>query len=125
MSNTVPAQHPAVVLRSSYRQLRALLATATIAIIGLTAAVVVLAINTGTSTPASPAATANQSVIRANPTAELGAKLNHRGVTTSSFQAPNTVNRAQQAGPNPDQAAAVSAVSSHPASGPNPDQATP
>ena len=45
MGKAIPAQHPAVVLRSHYRQLRALLATAMIAIVGLTAAVVILATN--------------------------------------------------------------------------------
>jgi hypothetical protein len=41
MGKTIPAQHPAVVLRSHYRQLRALLAVAMIAVVGLTAAVVI------------------------------------------------------------------------------------
>ena len=45
MSNTIPARHPAVVLRAHYRQLRALLAIAMIAVVGLTAAVVILATN--------------------------------------------------------------------------------
>jgi len=45
MGNPIPAQHPAVVLRSHYRQLRALLAIAMIAVVGLTAAVVILATN--------------------------------------------------------------------------------
>ena len=62
MSSTLEAQHPAVVLRSSYQLVRALLAVATIAIIGLTVAVVVLAINSGTSTPARAAARATHSV---------------------------------------------------------------
>jgi hypothetical protein len=43
MGKAIPAQHPAVVLRSHYKQLRALLATAMIAVVGLTAAVVILA----------------------------------------------------------------------------------
>ena len=43
MGKAIPAQHPAVVLRSNYRHLRALLAVAMIAIVGLTAAVVILA----------------------------------------------------------------------------------
>jgi len=42
---TISTQHPAVVLRSQYRQLRALLAVAMIAVVGLTAAVVILAID--------------------------------------------------------------------------------
>jgi hypothetical protein len=43
MGQTVPSQHPAVVLRSHFNQLRALLAVALIAMIGLTVAVVILA----------------------------------------------------------------------------------
>jgi hypothetical protein len=43
MSQTISTQHPAVVLRSRYQQLRALLAVAMIAVVGLTVAVVVLA----------------------------------------------------------------------------------
>jgi hypothetical protein len=45
MGKAIPTQHPAVVLRSHYRQLRALLAIAMIAVVGLTAAVVILATN--------------------------------------------------------------------------------
>jgi hypothetical protein len=61
--STVPAQHPAVVLRSTYLHLRALLAIATIAIVGLTVAVVVLALNNSGSTTASPASHTNPSAI--------------------------------------------------------------
>jgi hypothetical protein len=43
MGQAVPTQHPAVVLRSHFNQLRALLAIALIALIGLTVAVVILA----------------------------------------------------------------------------------
>jgi hypothetical protein len=43
MAETVPSQHPAVVLRSHYQHLRALLAIAMVALVGLTVAVVVLA----------------------------------------------------------------------------------
>jgi hypothetical protein len=43
-SQAIPSQHPAVVLRSHYRQLRALLAVAMIGVVGLTAAVVILVI---------------------------------------------------------------------------------
>ena len=43
MGKAIPSQHPAVVLRSHYNQLRGLLATAMIAVVGLTAAVVILA----------------------------------------------------------------------------------
>lgn len=43
MSDAISRQHPAVVLRSHYVHLRALLAIAMIAVLGLTVAVVVLA----------------------------------------------------------------------------------
>ena len=43
MPQAVPTQHPAVVLRSHFNHLRALLAVALIAMIGLTVAVVILA----------------------------------------------------------------------------------
>ena len=43
MGEAIRNQHPAVVLRSHYRQLRALLVAAMIAVVGLTAAVVILA----------------------------------------------------------------------------------
>ena len=43
MGKAIPTQHPAVVLRSHYSHLRALLAIAMIAVVGLTAAVVILA----------------------------------------------------------------------------------
>ena len=49
MGQAIPTQHPAVVLRSHYRQLRALLAIAMIAVVGLTAAVVILAEDEATS----------------------------------------------------------------------------
>jgi hypothetical protein len=53
MSPAVSAQHPAVVLRSSYRLVQALLAIAAMAVVGLTVAVVFLAINSGGCTTAS------------------------------------------------------------------------
>jgi hypothetical protein len=47
MAQAVPTQHPAVVLRSHYRQVRALLAIAMIGLVGLTVAVVILATDNG------------------------------------------------------------------------------
>jgi hypothetical protein len=47
MSQPISPQHPAVVLRSHYVQLRALLAIAMTAVVGLTVAVAILAINHG------------------------------------------------------------------------------
>ena len=59
MSETVPGQHPAVVLRTHYRHLRALLVIATVAIVGLSAAVVILASDdagrASSATPVRPA----------------------------------------------------------------------
>ncbi|HEX6584407.1 MAG TPA: hypothetical protein VF056_12460 [Thermoleophilaceae bacterium] len=43
MGNTVPAQHPSVVLRSHFQLVRALLVAATIAVVGLSLWVVILA----------------------------------------------------------------------------------
>jgi hypothetical protein len=43
MGQAIPRQHPGVVLRSQFNQLRALLAVAMIAVVGLTVAVVILA----------------------------------------------------------------------------------
>jgi hypothetical protein len=45
MGKAIPTQHPAVVLRSHHRQLRAVLAIAPIAFVGLTAALVILLTN--------------------------------------------------------------------------------
>ena len=56
MSHSVPQQHPAVVLRSHYLHMRALLVFACIAVVGLTIAVVVLAIDNGNGTSTSSAA---------------------------------------------------------------------
>lgn len=59
MSQAIPRQHPAVVLRSHYVHLRALLAIAMIAMVSLTAAVVILATNDGGGTSASSAEPVN------------------------------------------------------------------
>jgi hypothetical protein len=45
VGQAISTEHPAVVLRSRYQQLRALLAVAMIAVVGLAAAVVILAVN--------------------------------------------------------------------------------
>lgn len=55
MGQSIPRQHPAVVLRSHYVQLRALLAIVMIAVVGLTVAVVVLATEGSGGTSASSA----------------------------------------------------------------------
>ena len=52
MGNSIPAQHPAVVLRSRYRQLRSLLAVMVVAVVGLSTTVVVLSLDDETTTTA-------------------------------------------------------------------------
>lgn len=54
MGQVIPRQHPAVVLRSSYRQLRALLAIALVAVACLSVAVVILANDDEGTTTATP-----------------------------------------------------------------------
>ena len=69
MSQAISTQHPAVVLRSRYQQLRALLAVAIIAFVGLTAAVVILAIQNDGNTivrAASPSNATTASAIRSD-----------------------------------------------------------
>jgi hypothetical protein len=83
MSHTVPNQHPAVVLRSNYQHLRALLAIAVAVILGLTVAVVVLATRSDRGTISRPT---TQSAIAANPAAETGATLDHSGRKASVTQ---------------------------------------
>jgi hypothetical protein len=58
MAQTVPQQHPAVVLRAHYAHLRVLLVIALIALVAMAAAVVALATSdssTGTGTTSAPA----------------------------------------------------------------------
>jgi hypothetical protein len=55
MGQAIPRQHPAVVLRSHFNQLRALLAVAMIAVVGLTAAVVILATDDQSNPSVAPA----------------------------------------------------------------------
>jgi hypothetical protein len=61
MGKAIPTQHPAVVLRSHFNQLRALLAIAMIAVVGLTVAVVILANDEDSDTTAGSASAAQLS----------------------------------------------------------------
>jgi hypothetical protein len=54
VGQAISTEHPAVVLRSRYQQLRALLAVALVAVVALAAAVVTLAVNDDTATFATP-----------------------------------------------------------------------
>jgi hypothetical protein len=55
MGQAISTQHPSVVLRSHYNHRRALLAVAMIAVVGLTASVVILATDDDRDTSASSA----------------------------------------------------------------------
>ena len=95
MSEAIPSQHPAVVLRSHYQHLRWLLGVMVIAVVGLTVAVVILAVNNGSSTSASsssatrvasPAIPASAQNATLGPTTRYdgGPEEGTRGLTASS-----------------------------------------
>jgi hypothetical protein len=71
---------PAVVPRSNYVQLRALLAVAAVAIVGLTIAVALLANSHGAEPLVGVSARGQPVAVGYDPAAEIGAKLNHRGL---------------------------------------------
>ncbi|MET0614550.1 MAG: hypothetical protein ABW142_03835 [Thermoleophilaceae bacterium] len=100
MSHTLSTQHPAVVLRSRYQQLRALLAVAMIAVVGLTVAVVVLA-------------TSDSGVQSATSADRIGVApaLRTDGGPEESAVA-NTLG-AQVAGGHPDESAVAHAIAGH------------
>jgi hypothetical protein len=85
MNQTIPTQHPAVVLRSHYLALRRLLAIAAIAIVGLTVAVVLLAATTNGS-----ARTATPSVRVSPPAASTasGARFDRQGTNDVTSGSP-------------------------------------
>ena len=83
MNEAIPTQHPAVVLRSQYKLLRALLAVAMIAVVGLTVAVVILATQNGGSST-SAAASSQVSSPAIPDSSQTGATLDHRGLNTTS-----------------------------------------
>lgn len=82
MSHTVPSQHPAVVLRSNYQHLRALLAIAIAVILGLTIAVVVLA-TSNSSIRSSVAGPTTPSAIQAVPQPSVQPNPDEQGATVS------------------------------------------
>ncbi|MEA2418725.1 MAG: hypothetical protein QOE60_931 [Thermoleophilaceae bacterium] len=92
MSNTVPAQHPAVVLRSHYQHLRSLLAVAIVAIVGLSTTVVVLTADesqtatTATSTHPATAQLSDPFQGRTQPTVEIGSASRSYPTIQDPFQ---------------------------------------
>jgi hypothetical protein len=100
MSQTFSTQHPAVVLRSRYQQLRALLAVAMIAVVGLTVSVVVLATqNDNVQSATSAAQVAAGPALRGDGGPEESAVANGLGV--------------QQPSGHPEESAVANAVSGH------------
>jgi hypothetical protein len=79
MSNTVPSEHPTVVVRSSRQHLLALLAIAIAFIVGISIAVAVFATRGDRSIPATIASPAPPSAIPAHPSVQTTAKLDHSG----------------------------------------------
>ena len=60
MASSISQQHPAVVLRSQYNHLRAILAATLVAVVALAASVVILAVNHGTNSVVTSPAIAKQ-----------------------------------------------------------------
>jgi hypothetical protein len=104
MSTTIQKQHPAVVLRSHYQHLRSLLAVALVALVGLSTAVVVLALDDNGVT------TSTSSV---NPIERSASRLG------DPFVARTTSTR--QAG-GPDESAVAAAIGSQPTPVGGPDE---
>jgi hypothetical protein len=67
MSQPISPQHPAVVLRSHYVQLRALLAIAMIAVVGLTVAVAILATHNNAAGTSASSATPVRATVPTGP----------------------------------------------------------
>jgi hypothetical protein len=98
----IATQHPAVVLRSRYLQLRALLVVAMIAVIGLTAAVVILATDDGGTV------TGATSASQVEPTTSSGP--NESAVAAAVSGQPSS---------GPDESAVAAAVGGQTSSGPD------
>ena len=110
MGQAIPNQHPAVVLKSHFNALRALLVAALIAVAGLTVAVVVLA-------------TDDDQVSITRPAAAVG-ELNYGGFNPATGKPQSLDTRAAQTAARPDggpeESGVAAAIGSRPAvSGPD------
>jgi hypothetical protein len=88
MGQVIPSRHPAVVLKSHYKAIRALLAVALVAIVALAAAVVILANDDDAKVAATPKA-AEQS-LPAGTRFDGGPNEGTRGITSNVAPAPGT-----------------------------------
>jgi hypothetical protein len=120
MSKTVPAQHPAVVLRSQYRQLRSLLAVLMVAVVGLTATVLVMTVDenqtatTATSTHPATVQLDDPFQGRTQPTRDNG-KPDESAVAAAIASKPSVS--------GPDESRIAAAIGSQPTSTSTPDEA--
>jgi hypothetical protein len=113
MSTSVPQQHPAVVLRSTYRQLRSLVAVLIVAVVGLSTTVVVLAVDdqsatTATSVHPATAQLGDPLQSRTQPTVEAGSTSRSYPTLNDSFQTQNESARPEG---KPDESKIAAAVS--------------
>jgi hypothetical protein len=118
MSNSIPAQHPAVVLRSQYRQLRSLLAVLVVAVVGLSTTVVVLTVDDQTATTATsthvPTAQLNDPLQdRTQPTRDTG-KPDESAVAAAIASQPPII--------GPDESRIAAAIGSQPTPVSGPDE---
>jgi hypothetical protein len=127
MGQAIPSQHPAVVLRSTYRHLQALLATALVIVIGLSVAVVILANDEENGITTAATAQPIQSIEYGNFNPQTGRPL--ANVATPDVAAPDVAKpdeskvaaaiwRAQQArdqsGPGgPDESSVAASIAGH------------
>jgi hypothetical protein len=89
MGQAIPRQNPAVVLRSDFNQLRALLATALVAVAVLTVAVVILANNSDeVSTPSSAVTAESPGSARSEISRRPGSQTEFRGSKASADGTP-------------------------------------
>jgi hypothetical protein len=88
MGQVIPRQHPAVVLKSHYKAVRALLAVALVAIVALAAAVVIVANDDNAKVAATPKA-AEQS-LPAGTRFDGGPDEGTRGISTGAAPTPGT-----------------------------------
>ena len=84
MSHSISPQQPAVVLRSRYVHVRALLTIAMIAVVGLTAGVVILAINDAADTSAGSARQLSAPSATGSTRYDGGPEEGSRGIQPSS-----------------------------------------
>ena len=89
MGQVIPRQHPAVVLKSNYKALRALLAAGLIAIVALAAAVVILA-NDADKTASTQPISHQQQALPDGTRFDGGPDEGTRGLSTGVVPAPGT-----------------------------------